>query len=139
MTSKDDELRLYDDDYDSEADFEPLKPEPEYIPTNAEILAEIRKNRRLIRILIFFFIITLLLFLGAGYYLYTLIITYKAEIDQAFDTMKKIKAMVEQLESDYGGYSQKLDEFFETVKELQNNLDNVNRILGSLSNLRLPF
>lgn len=139
MTSKDDELRLYDDDYDSESDFEPLKPEPEYIPTNAEILAEIRKNRRLIRILIFFFIITLLLFLGAGYYLYTLIITYKAEIDQAFDTMKKIKAMVEQLESDYGGYSQKLDEFFETVKELQNNLDNVNRILGSLSTLRLPF
>ena len=61
------------------------------------------------------------------------------QIEALDEDMKKIKAMVEQLESDYGGYSQKLDEFFETVKELQNNLDNVNRILGSLSNLRLPF
>lgn len=138
MTSKDDELRLYDD-FDSEDAFEPLKPEPEHIPTNAELMAEIKKNRRLTRILLFFFILTLLLLLGAGYYLYTIMITYKAEIDQAFDTMKKIKAMVEQLEADYGGYSQKIDEFFETVKELQANLDNVNRILGSLSNLRLPF
>lgn len=146
MTSKDDELRLYDkdpgsgdDDYESEDTFEPLIPEPEYIPTNAEIMAEIKKTRRTINTLLFFYIITLIALIAAGYYLYTLIIIYKAEIDQAFETMKKIKAMVEQLEADYGGYSNRIEEFFKTVNELRDNLDNLNRILGSLSNLRLPF
>ena len=108
-------------------------------PTNSELLAEIQKNRQLIGYTLFFSIITLLIFLGVSYYLYNIVISYKAEIDEAFETMKKIDAMVEQLEADYGGYSRKIDDFFKTVDELKANLDNLNRVLGSLSNLRLPF
>lgn len=112
---------------------------PEYEPSNSELMAEIQKNRQLIKTALFFSILTLLLFIGVSYYLYTVVISYKIEIDEAFQTMKKIDTMVEQLEADYGSYSQKVDEFFNTVNELKANLDNVNRILGSLSNLRLPF
>ncbi|OON88266.1 hypothetical protein BXO88_00230 [Oribacterium sp. C9] len=144
MTSLDEEKEFYMSESDSEdvseiSDSEQTMDDQEYEPTNSELLAEIRKNRQLMKTVLFFTIIALLVFLGVSYYLYTIAIVYKAEIDEAFETMNKIDTMVQQLENDYGGYSQRIEEFFETVNELKANLDNVNRILGSLSNLRLPF
>lgn len=144
MTSIDEEKlllesELWSEDISENSDSDQKKDTQEHEPTNAELMAEIRKNRQLINYTLFFSIITLLVFIGASYYLYNIVISYKAEIDEAFETMQKIDSMVEQLEADYGGYSRKIDDFFETVNELKANLDNVNRILGSLSNVRLPF
>ena len=144
MTSIDEEKLLLEsellsEDISENSDSNQKKDTQEHEPTNAELMAEIRKNRQLINYTLFFSIITLLVFIGASYYLYNIVISYKAEIDEAFETMQKIDSMVEQLEADYGGYSRKIDDFFETVNELKANLDNVNRILGSLSNVRLPF
>lgn len=144
MTSIDEEKLLLEsellsEDISENSDSDQKKDTQEHEPTNSELMAEIRKNRQLINYTLFFSIITLLVFIGASYYLYNIVISYKAEIDEAFETMQKIDSMVEQLEADYGGYSRKIDDFFETVNELKANLDNVNRILGSLSNVRLPF
>ncbi len=144
MTSIDEEKLLLEsellsEDISENSDSDQKNDTQEHEPTNAELMAEIRKNRQLINYTLFFSIITLLVFIGASYYLYNIVISYKAEIDEAFETMQKIDSMVEQLEADYGGYSRKIDDFFETVNELKANLDNVNRILGSLSNVRLPF
>ncbi|MBP3239702.1 MAG: hypothetical protein J6M92_04050 [Oribacterium sp.] len=144
MTSIDEEKLLLEsellsEDISENSDSDQKKDIQEHEPTNSELMAEIRKNRQLINYTLFFSIITLLVFIGASYYLYNIVISYKAEIDEAFETMQKIDSMVEQLEADYGGYSRKIDDFFETVNELKANLDNVNRILGSLSNVRLPF
>lgn len=144
MTSIDEEKLLLEsellsEDISENSDSNQKNDTQEHEPTNAELMAEIRKNRQLINYTLFFSIITLLVFIGASYYLYNIVISYKAEIDEAFETMQKIDSMVEQLEADYGGYSRKIDDFFETVNELKANLDNVNRILGSLSNVRLPF
>ncbi|ETP72045.1 hypothetical protein UYO_2008 [Lachnospiraceae bacterium JC7] len=139
MTPKDEERELIISELDTEDISDPEMDESEHEPSNSELMAEILKNRKIINIAFFFSITTFLLFIGVSYYLYTIAISYKIEIDEAFETMKKIDTMVEQLEVDYGGYSHKIDEFFSTVNDLKANLDNVNRILGSLSNLRLPF
>ncbi len=108
-------------------------------PTNAEIMQEIQKNRKLMILLLFVTIITLITFIVVSVYLYNIVSEYKDEVTEAFNTMKKIDNMVEQLEADYTNYSSKIDEFFDVVNELQTYLDNFKNVVGSLPSIQLPF
>jgi len=111
----------------------------EHEPTNAEIMLEIKKNRQIMMVLLVITVITLITFIVLSLYLYNIVGQYKDEVTEAFNTMKKIDNMVEQLEADYNNYSTKIDDFFDVVTELQNYLDNFKSVIGSLPSIQLPF
>ncbi|SFG81481.1 hypothetical protein [Oribacterium sp. WCC10] len=136
-----DDLDLeFDEDSDSETfDSDTPAEEAEYVPTNAEIMAQLKKNQQLMVLLLVVTTITIVALIGVSIYLYQTVISYKSEIDEAFETMKKIDTMVSNLETDYTTYTKKIDEFFKTIDDLKVHIDNFNNLMGSLPTIRLPF
>lgn len=116
-----------------------LRNADDHGPTNSEIMAEIKKNRQIMYILMTLMIITLITFIVLSIYLYKIVGEYKDEVIEAFNTMKKIDSMVEQIEADYNNYSSQIDEFFDVVSELKSYLDNFKGVIGSLPSIQLPF
>ena len=108
-------------------------------PTNREIMTEIQKNRQIMYIVMALTLVTLISFIVLSIFLYHIVGEYKDEVISAFDTMKKIDSMVEQLEADYNNYSSRIDEFFDVVSDLRTYLDNFKNVVSSLPSIQLPF
>lgn len=107
--------------------------------TNAELMLEIRKNRYLLIFLLILVTILLAGLLGMGFYVYRTFQSYEAQLQDAFNTMQKLDAMVEQLQKTYQTYSGQIQDFFDTVSELKGYVDTFKSLLGSLPKIQLPF
>ena len=143
MEPKDKEMlrsdELSPDNNDSYKDFQDSLNEFQHEPTNAEIMAKLEQNHKLMVTTLVITLLAVAVFVILGFYLYNIVIDYKAEVDAAIETMKKVDSMVEQLEADYSNYSQKIDDFFDSVETLKSYLDSINSALSSIPSLRLPF
>ena len=128
-----------EDSIDSYKDFQDSLKEFQREPSNAEIMTKLEQNHRLMIFTLLITLLALALILGAGYYLYNIVIDYKTEVDAAIETMKKVDKMVEQLQADYSNYSQKIDDFFDSVETLKSYLDSLNEAISSIPSFKLPF
>ena len=124
---------------DTYKDFQDSLDEFRKEPTNAEIMAKLEQNRRLMITTLLVTLVTLAVFIVAGFYIYNIVRDYKTEVDAAIETMKKVDHMVEQLEADYSNYSQKIDDFFDSLETLKSYLDSLNAAISSIPSLKLPF
>ena len=120
-------------------DFQNSLNEFQQEPSNAEIMAKLEQNHRLMVTTLVITLLAVAAFAIIGFYLYNIVCDYKAEVDAAIETMKKVDSMVEQLEADYSNYSQKIDDFFDSIETLKSYLDSINSALSSIPSLRLPF
>ncbi|MBO5598988.1 MAG: hypothetical protein J5943_10390 [Oribacterium sp.] len=128
-----------DNNDDTYKDFQDSLNEFQKEPSNAEIMAKLEQNHKLMVTTLVITLLAVAVFVILGFYLYNIVIDYKAEVDAAIETMKKVDSMVEQLEADYSNYSQKIDDFFDSVETLKSYLDSINSALSSIPSLRLPF
>ncbi len=108
-------------------------------PTNAELMQEIKWNRRLLILLLILVLLLLAGLLGMGFYVYRTFQSYEAQLQEAFETMQKLDDVVEKLQKAYTAYSGQIEDFFDTVTELKGYVDTFKGLLGSLPKIQLPF
>ena len=130
---------ITEDSIETYRNFQRSQHEPQGEPSNAEIMEKLEQNHRLMVVTLVITLVALAAFVVLGYYLYNIVGDYKAEIDAAIETMKKVDRMAEQLEADYSNYSQKIDDFFDSLETLKSYLDSLNNALSSIPSFKLPF
>ena len=101
-------------------------------PTNAELMIEIKRNRQIMYGIIILLLLLVIAIFGLGLYINHLFATYEQEIKEAFETMDKLDRVIESLQKAYNDYSGKIDDLFQTAKDLKNIVDAFKGAIGSI-------
>lgn len=98
---------------------EPSNQAREEEPSNQALLEEIRRLQGNLQLLTIAFIVFFVLFCAACAFVFFFLRSYQADLEEAFNTVRRIDQMVDQLENSYSQYSDKIQQLFDTMEQLQ--------------------